>query len=156
MCSYYITSSVICQEVFSSFLNFFQPLGLGCSPHCSYIVSHLGAFVKRFFNFFFRSARSVLRRCSPSLLLNCTTSHRKLQVVMLHKLRDFTNKFFVQNFLLTNCWRYGIMEFLPGHNCDRAAKISMEKARVIPRFPHTLSALRHCTQWQSLLHATAP
>ena len=35
------------------FLFFFLTLGLGFPLPCIHIVSHLGAFVKRFFNFFF-------------------------------------------------------------------------------------------------------
>ena len=46
----------------------------------------------------------------------------------MHKLRDFYFLFFVQHFLLTNCWGHGIIEILPGHTRARAAKISVEKA----------------------------
>ena len=132
-------------------------------PHCLIIISHLERFVKGFWKTFFVF---LLYFCGVSTTLNfkpspLDTTHystptRRLQVVMLHKLRDFTNKFFVQNFLLTNCWGYGIMEIPGVANATGPPKMSIKKARVIPRSLHILSALHHRIQWQSLLHATAP
>jgi hypothetical protein len=52
------------------FLFFFLTLGLGFPLPCIHIVSHLGAFVKRFFNFF--SVVAVARPHPPCGLLSLT------------------------------------------------------------------------------------
>jgi hypothetical protein len=47
---------------------------------------------------------------------------------MLHKLRDFKRMFFVQHFLLTNCWGCGIMEIPVTATVTGAANFQIEKA----------------------------
>lgn len=65
MCSYYITSSVICQEVFSSFFNFFFNLSAWVSPYLVYTLYHILSRLSRGFLKFFQISFAVVGGSLP-------------------------------------------------------------------------------------------
>lgn len=133
---YCITTWEICQEVFETF---FKGLFLLGAPHTpgvlwtpldfSYIVSHLGRFVKGFLEIFSRKLRagrlghtqplptvrhlawvSQLPRCSLPLTLQIIPHLSPECNWQNAQNRDFYFLDICATFLLTNCWRCVIME----------------------------------------------
>ena len=104
----------------------------GLPLDCSYIVPHLEWFVKGFLHFFSSAISIPMGRhlMRFSLPLTMIVYHTPLQKSTWQSAQIRASKLFdfCTTFLLTNCWRYGIME-IPAPTSEGAApKIEIEKA----------------------------